>query len=163
MRINFRFFGSFSDSNSALILANTNNREVLFQKLGWDVDASCEVHTGIVIGNRVFHGANLNGHPIRQAHELINVLTSGRIVADEDSLSFWRGPDFQTADLIAYLGPASIATDQLAALDPREWRYSMGYRDLAFSSYVLDMIKWDRELRARHGPPVIGGRRQGLS
>lgn len=145
------------------ILANTNNREVLFQKLGWDVDASCEVHTGIVIGNRVFHGANLNGHPIRQAHELINVLTSGRIVADEDSLSFWRGPDFQTADLIAYLGPASIATDQLAALDPREWRYSMGYRDLAFSSYVLDMIKWDRELRARHGPPVIGGRRQGLS
>lgn len=145
------------------ILADAINRAVLFQKLGWDVDASCEVHTGIVIGNRVFHGANLNGHPIRQAHELINVLTSGRIVADEDSLSFWQGPDFQTADLIAYLGPASIATDQLAALDPREWRYSMGYRDLAFSSYVLDMIKWDRELRARHGPPVIGGRRQGLS
>jgi hypothetical protein len=137
------------------VLANAGNRALLFQKLGWDVDASSKVHTGIVIANRVFHGASLNGHPIRQAHELINVLTSGRIVADEDSLSFWLGSDFQTADLIAYLGPKSIATDQLAALDPREWRYSMGYRDLAFSSYVLDMIKWDREVRERHRPGCL--------
>lgn len=109
---------------------------------------------------RAAAATNGDAHPIRQAHELINVLTSGRIVADEDSLSFWSGPDFQTADLIAYLGTTSIATDQLAALDPREWRYSMGYRELAFSSYVLDMAKWDRELRARHGPAIPGGRRE---
>ena len=143
------------------ILADAANQASLFQKLGWEVDAPCDVHTGIVIANRVFHGASLNGHPIRQAHELINVLTGGRIVADEDSLSFWIGPDFQIADLIAYLGTASIATDQLVALDPHEWRYSMGYRELAFSSYVLDMAKWDRELRAKHGPEIPGGRREG--
>ncbi|MBF7015226.1 hypothetical protein QUC32_30080 (plasmid) [Novosphingobium resinovorum] len=142
------------------VLTEAANQAALFQKLGWEVDAPCDVHTGIVIANRVFHGASLNGHPIRQAHELINVLTSGRIVADEDSLSFWIGPDFQIADLIAYLGTASIATDQLEMLDPREWRYSMGYRELAFSSYVLDIAKWDRELRARHGPPIPGGRRE---
>ncbi|MBC3943694.1 hypothetical protein, partial [Sphingomonas albertensis] len=143
------------------VLAEAANQATLFQKLGWEIDPPCDVHTGIVIANRVFHGASLNGHPIRQAHELINVLTSGRIVADEDSLSFWISPDFQIADLIAYLGTASIATDQLEALDSREWRYSMGYRELAFSSYVLDMAKWDRELRARHGPPIAGGRREG--
>ena len=142
------------------VLADAGNQASLFQKLGWKVDVPCDVHTGIVIANRVFHGASLNGHPIRQAHELINVLTSGRIVADEDSLSFWIGPDFQIADLIAYLGTASIAADQLEVLDPREWRYSMGYRELAFSSYVLDMAKWDRELRARHGPAIPGGRRE---
>lgn len=142
------------------VLADAANQATLFHKLGWEVDAPCDVHTGIVIANRVFHGASLNGHPIRQAHELINVLTSGRIATDEDSLSFWIGPDFQIADLIAYLGTASIATDQLAALDPREWRYSMGYRELAFSSYVLDLAKWDRELRAKHGPPISGCRRE---
>ncbi len=146
--------------NRREILADAANQTALFQKLGWEVDAPSDVNTGIVIANRVFHGASLNGHPIRQAHELINVLTSGRIVADEDSLSFWIGPEFQTADLIAYLGTTSIATDQVAALDPREWRYSMGYRELAFSSYVLDMAKWDRELRARHGPAIPGGRRE---
>ena len=145
------------------VFVEAANQVLLFRKLGWEVEPSCDVHTGIIIANRVFHGASVNGHPVRQAHELINVLTTGRIVAEEDSLSFWIGTDFQTADLIAYLGTASIATDQLEVLDPHEWRYSMGYRDLAFSSYVLDMVKWNSELRAKHGPPIPGGRRAGVS
>ncbi|ESX49438.1 hypothetical protein X762_12330 [Mesorhizobium sp. LSHC426A00] len=136
------------------ILAEPANQAQLFRRLGWEVGSPCAVHTGIVIANRVFHGASLNGHPIRQAHELINVLRTGRIVTNDDSLSFWLGPEFQTADLTAYLGPRSIAADQLAALDARQWRYSMGYRDLVFSSYILDPLKGGRELRARHGPPV---------
>lgn len=95
------------------------------------------------------------GHPIRQAHELINVLKSGRIGANDEGLSFWLGDEFQTADLTAYLGPGSIADDQLAALDARQWHYSMGSRDLVFSSYILDMLKLDRELRERHGRQCI--------
>lgn len=136
------------------ILEEPANQSQLFQRLCWEVGSTCAVHTGIIIANRVFHGASLNGHPIRQAHELINVLTSGRITAKDGSLSFWLGADFQTADLTAYLGPKSIASDQLAALDARQWRYSMGSRDLVFSSYILDMVKWDQELRERYGPPV---------
>lgn len=139
------------------ILAEPANQAQLFRRLGWEVGSPCPVHTGIVIANRVFHGANLNGHPIRQAHELINVLRRGRIIANDDSLSFWLGAEFQTADLTAYLGPGSIAADQLAALDARQWHYSMGYRRLVFSSYVLDTLKWDRELRERHGPPMGEG------
>lgn len=144
------------------VFADVANQVSFFEKLGWQVDAPCDLHTGIVIANRVFHGASLNGHPIRQAHELINVLTSGRIVTEEDSLSFWIGSDFQTSDLINYLGTGSIATHQLETLEPRNWRYSMGYRELVFASYVLDMVKWDREVRARHGPPIPGGRRKGM-
>ena len=140
------------------ICADPANQSQLFKRLGWKVSSKCAVHTGIVIANRVFHGASLNGHPIRQAHELINVLVSGRIAArkgtKEESLSFWIGPDFQTADLTAYLGPKSIASDQLAALDVRSWRYSIGSRNLVFSSYILDMVKWDQELREKYGPPA---------
>lgn len=139
------------------ILEEPANQSQLFQRLCWEVGSTCAVHTGIIIANRVFHGASLNGHPIRQAHELINVLTSGRITAKDGSLSFWLGADFQTTDLTAYLGPKSIASDQLAALDARQWRYSMGSRDLVFSSYILDMVKWDQELRERYGPPIKEG------
>ena len=143
------------------ILSDPANQQQLFRELGWDSSQVGDVHTGIVIANRVFHGASLNGHPIRQAHELINVVSSGRIVAEEDSLSFWLGAEFQVADLIAYLGPESIAAGQLSALDSFEWSFSMGYRELAFSSYVLDPVKLDRELRERFGPPIPGGRQQG--
>ena len=142
------------------ILAEPANQAQLFRRLGWEVGSPCAVHTVIVIANRVFHGASLNHHPIRQAHELINVLTSGRIAANDDSLSFWLEAAFQTADLTAYLGSNSIAAEQLAALDSHQWCYAMGYRDLVFSSYILDMLKWDRKLRERYGPPIEGDRRQ---
>ncbi len=136
------------------ILVDPSNQSKLFKRLGWKVSSKCTVHTGIVIANRVFHGASLNGHPIRQAHELINVLKSGRIASrngpKEESLSFWLGPVFQTADLTRYLGTKSIASDQLAVLDARSWRYSIGSRGLAFSSYVLDMVKFDKEMRERY-------------
>ncbi|EBA05979.1 hypothetical protein SSE37_25263 [Sagittula stellata E-37] len=138
------------------IFADPANQSKLFERLGWKENSKCVVHTGIVIANRVFHGASLNGHPIRQAHELINVLTSGCITAikgpEEESLSFWIGPNFQTADLITYLGPKSIASDQLAALDALSCRYSIGSRELVFSSYVLDMVKFDKEMRERYKP-----------
>ena len=140
------------------LLVDASNQKQLFGKLDWNVETLVEVHTGIVIANRVFHGAILNGHPVRQAHELINVLTTGRLVGHEDSLSFWLGPEFQTADLVAYLSGDSIATRQLAALDPYRRSYTMGYRTLAFSSYVLDPVKIYRELGERYGPPVPGGR-----
>lgn len=136
------------------ILAEPANQAQLFRRLDWEVGSPCAVHTGIVIANRVFHGASLNGHPIRQAHELINVLRTGWIATNDDSLSFWLGAEFQTADLTVYLSPRSIAADQLEALDARQWRYSLGYRDLVFSSYILDTLKWGRELRERHGPSV---------
>lgn len=146
------------------IFADPASQSQLFKRLGWMANSKCVVHTGIVIANRVFHGANLNGHPIRQAHELINVLTSGRITTrkgrEEESLSFWLGPEFQTADLTAYLGPKSIASDQLAVLDTRSWRYSIGSRDLVFSSHVLDPIKFDKEVRERHKPSVGEARRK---
>jgi hypothetical protein len=136
------------------ILVDSANQSQLFKRLDWKVSSKCAVHTGIVIANRVFHGASLNGHPIRQAHELINVLKSGRITArngpKEESLSFWLEPDFQTADLTTYLGPKSIASDQLSVLDVRSWHYSIGSRELVFSSYVLDMVKFDREMRERY-------------
>ena len=141
------------------VLSDPANQAELFKRLGWKVGSPSDVYTCIVIANRVFHGASLNKHPIRQAHELINVLTNGRLVAYEDSLSLWLGPGFQTNDLIGYLGPDSIAAGQLAALDPWEWSYALGYRELAFSTYVLDPVKFDRQVRERYGPPIPGGRR----
>lgn len=117
------------------------NQKLLFEKLGWDVPPTAEVHTCIVIANRVFHGSTVGGHPVRQAHELINVLRSGKIGGPGTDLSFWAGPTFQTADLITYLTGDSVTAKQLAALDPSAWDYAMGYRNLVFSSYVMDPDK----------------------
>lgn len=138
------------------LLTDANHQRSLYAKLGWKV-APGSVHTSIILSNRVFHGARLHGHPVRQAHELINVLTSGSIVGPEDSLRFWRGEAFEVQDMIEYLGPGSVAAAQLAALERRDWVFAMGYRTLTFASYVLDPLKLQELMQERYGPSIPGG------
>ena len=123
------------------IFTEPHHQKALFQKLGWAVEPTAHVHTAIVIANRVFHGARLNGHPVRQAHELINLLTRGRIVGAERSLSLWGGETFHAEDLVTYLSDESLIAKILRVLDTCDVSYSMGYRRLIFSSYTLDLAK----------------------
>lgn len=114
------------------------NQAKLFAKLGWNVQPTSQLYTGIVIANRVFHGAEFNGHPVRQAHELINVLQSGTIGGDVD-LKFWKGDAFTTNDLITYLAGDSIAKKQLQAFERYPIEIDLGGKLLVFESHVLDM------------------------
>lgn len=128
-------------NNRRRIFTDPFHQKALFQKLGWAVAPTVHVHTAIVTANRVFHGARLNGHPVRHAHELINLLTRGRIVGAERSLSLWAGATFNAEDLVTYLSDESVTAKQLRVLDPCDVSYSMGYRRLVFSSYMLDLAK----------------------
>ncbi|MFP5515417.1 MAG: hypothetical protein ACLGJC_20320 [Alphaproteobacteria bacterium] len=125
----------------------------LLKKLGWAVEGTSNVHTGIIIANRVFHGATLNGHPVRQAHELINILTLGRVVGEEHSRSIWAGSEFHASDLVTYLEGDSLATKQLYALEPANREFAMGYRRLVFASYVLDLRTQYRIMEASY--PIV--------
>lgn len=114
------------------------NQTKLFGKLGWNVSPTSWVYTGIVTANRIFHGAEFNGHPVRQAHELMNVLATGTIGGDAE-LKFWKGDAFTTDDLIAYLGADSIARKQLQAFVRYPIEIDLGGRRLVFESHLLDM------------------------
>ncbi|MFT9180397.1 MAG: hypothetical protein ABF508_09035 [Zymomonas mobilis] len=123
------------------VFSDSANQSLLFEKLGWAVANTATVHTGIITANRIFHGASLHGHPVRHAHELINVLQNGELTIQDLNLSFWSGSTFQTNDLVTYLEGDSVATKQLAALDPITLEFEMGYRNLIFSSFALDPEK----------------------
>lgn len=115
-----------------------HHQAALFAKLGWDVPPTDQVHTGIIIANRIFHGAQFNGHPVRQAHELINVLRSGTIGGSGRDLRFWASAEFTADDLITYLGADSVAAKQLSALEPVPLEFDLGGKRLIFDSYALD-------------------------
>jgi hypothetical protein len=117
-----------------------SNQIKLFAGLGWDVPPTCQVHTGIIIANRVFHGAEFNGHPVRQAHELINILRFGTIGGDAN-LRIWTGDTFATDDLVTYLAGDSVATKQLQAFERYPIEIDLGERRLVFESHALDARK----------------------
>ncbi|WP_208404808.1 hypothetical protein [Sphingobium vermicomposti] len=136
----------------ASIFGQPAHQKQLFAKLGWNVKPTSHIHTGIIIANRVFHGANLEGHPVRQAHEFINVVSAGILVGGEEPLSLWAGAAFQTSDLCTYLGQNSVVAKQLTALDPHISETRLGYRRLEYVTCILDPQKLADVMLASYGP-----------
>jgi hypothetical protein len=75
-------------------LAVPETQAQVFKNLDWHVRPTLHIHTCIVTANRIFSGYAIDGHPVRQAHELLNVLQSGVINMDAGRYRFWKGESF---------------------------------------------------------------------
>ncbi|MCL5980200.1 MAG: endonuclease [Gammaproteobacteria bacterium] len=118
----------------------TANQENLLKWLGWDIPATADVHTGVITANRVFNGYTMGGHPVRQAHELINVVAGGYVrLGSEQQVRFWRDESFQALDLVEYLQGGSIIQQQFDLLRPFERRLHIEDMTLTLQNYHLDM------------------------
>lgn len=137
------------------LYADPANQAALFVKLGWNLQPTTRLHTSIVIANRVFHGARFNGHPVRQAKELMNVLLRGTIADEGAGLRFWKGETFTAEDLITYLEGESIVTKQLSALEPYPIGIDVGGRKLVFDSHILNVQKLNDTMLASYGGSAI--------
>lgn len=116
------------------------NQERLLRWLDWDVPVTNEVHTGIITANRVFNGYTMGQHPVRQAHELINVVKRGEIrFSDDQTVNFWRGPQLHALDIVDYLKGGNIIQQQFAHMLPSERRIQIGRFVLSLQSYAMDM------------------------
>lgn len=124
------------------------NQRALFKKLDWDVQPTTAIHTGIIIANRVFHGAKMSGHPVRQAHEFINVVLRGFVGRGDEQLSFWQGSAFQTSDLVSYLEGRTLVSDQMSSLQPATRKYVFGPRSLEILTYEMMPEVLDAKFRA---------------
>ena len=133
------------------LFADPVNQLALFRELGWDVEPTARFHTGVVTANRVFHGARFGGHPVRQAHELINALRTGIIDDGGDGIRFWRDETFAADDLITYLGDESLAAKQISAMEPYPIEIDLGGRRLVFESFALNQAKLRDALLSSYG------------
>lgn len=123
-------------------LEDSKNQAAFFGKCGWHVPFVTAVHTAVITANRLFHGYRAGAHPVRQAHELINVLVNGFIKrSDDKKLRFWEKDAFQVNDLLNYLQDKSIIAMQMEQLEPYESDVRMGAFSLRRRGYRLDLVK----------------------
>lgn len=127
-------------------LANADNQKRLFKALGWEFELPARVSTCVVMANRVFSGYRLGDHPVRQAHELINVLSRGYVGRGPNvpPRRFWRADTFEVADLLDYLDGKSVIHAQHAAMVPATRGISLKDRRLEFAHFVMDLKDMDR-------------------
>ena len=122
-------------------LANTANQKRLFEAMGWTVPSMSRVYTCTVTANRLFTGYKLGAHPVRQAHELINVLTRGQIGRgmEDPALRFWRAETFHVDDLIDYLDGKSVVGQHHAAMFPVTRSIDIMDKRLEFAQFAMDL------------------------
>ena len=140
----------------AWLLNHANQRRV-FDKLAWKVSATDHVHTCIAIGNRVFNGYDCEGHPVRQVHELLNVLLRGYIVIEDVTRRLWKNETLSVADVCSYLDGETTVSDFMESMRTLDRTLSFGDADLTFSSYVLDAHKLTGLSESKYPPVESGG------
>lgn len=127
-------------------LSEPSNQAQLFKALGWEVNTPASVATCIVTANRAFNGLRRGIHPVRQAHELINVLVRGYVGAGPGMAPyrFWRTEAFMVDDLLDYLDGKSVLQTQHAAMTPVTRSIALKGRQLELAQFSMDLPEMGR-------------------
>jgi len=123
-------------------LAECANQAKLFVKLGWTVPPTSRVYTCCITANRLLSGYRMGSHPVRQAHEFINVVRNGFIQLvghNNPQRRFWKGDEFHADDLIDYLEGKSVVQVQIEALVPDYRRFEIRGRTLTFKEFAMNL------------------------
>jgi len=133
-----------------LKFGETDYRKKVWKNLGWTMPAPTAIRTAVLIANRVFTGTNIEGHPVRQAHEFINVVARGEIRSPGAVYRFWDGDALSTADLDRYLGTDGLMGDHFASLEPHNYTYDLGSRKLGFKSWKFNALTHQELIQKRY-------------
>lgn len=122
-------------------LKQSGNQMRLLKALSWEVNEPISVRTCIVTANRALSGYHCGAHPVRQAHELINVLVHGVVgfAPEKPRHRFWRSETFEVKDLLDYLDCKSVLQMQHTAMTPTTREITLKDRQLKFAQFAMDL------------------------
>lgn len=130
--------------NSKLAFEDDLFRKNYLKGLGV-VDKKRVIHTCILMGNRIFNGYSINGHPIRYVHELDMVLNNGQIDSEIGIWRVWKNEEFSNDDLLAFFSSDyKLSESNFSSMNKlKEFMFIDG-KKIIFETYVyniLDSIK----------------------
>lgn len=134
-------------------LLDISKQQTLFKSLGWEINPTGQVITCIAIGNRVFNGYECAGHPVRQVHELLNVLKNGVVIINDEKRRIWNGLSFSVNDLVEYIAGETSIADFLANIHPHNRQFKFGSKTLIFTLYSLNLPSLSETGKARY--PIV--------
>lgn len=133
-------------------LASREVQTRVFGSLGWKVPPATDIRTCVVTANRIFSGYAIEGHPVRQAHEVLNVVTKGIVTFNNgEQYRFWRGESFSVVDLLDYLEGNTLVRDSFEAMNESTVRMSLrGGGQLMFRTFGVDFEGLRQRMQERY-------------
>ncbi|WP_339651947.1 hypothetical protein, partial [Halopseudomonas pelagia] len=96
-------------------------------------------HYGVINANRALSGFTKNGIRVFHANELMNFISSGKIISDSDEYSCWRSEKFDISDLVSYIDGEVIVGDMEAHKVPMLFSVSLRNYSLHFRTFQYDL------------------------
>ncbi len=123
--------------------------KMLARKIGIKSLDGFRFSTCVVMGNRMFSGGRVLGHPVRSVFELVNFLNSGEVSFHEGNIrkstkrelfnfKVWHGEEFCSEDLIDYLEKDLMHEPVFRAMKEVKQIISLGSRKMVVPIYRLD-------------------------
>lgn len=101
-----------------------------------------EIHTLILLGNRIFTSLNGFKHSIRYIHELNMIFAGGIINSSFGKWRYWKNEEFSENDFLRYISNDDpMLNDFLDAMDPYRIVITCGDHRIEKESYSLNILK----------------------
>lgn len=110
----------------------------LFEQLGWSnyYNTEINIHYGICNANRMLVGYSKNDVHVHHAHQLINLLETGKVQNFDVSESLWSGDDFQTADLVRFMRGQAINQNYDHLTEKYNFKFRTDNHEICIESYL---------------------------
>jgi hypothetical protein len=115
-------------------------RQLLANKLGWNLDGVSEVVTCIVTGNRMFSGIRLGQHPVRPFYEIGNFIIGGELIIFGQELRLRPEGPLAGAALRDFISSDELQKKRFAALRCDDKIVRFGETTVSIEDYVLDPL-----------------------
>jgi len=125
-------------------------QESLFKSLRWTQRKAKSVQSCIVTANRLFNGYCVDGHPVRQAHEMHNFLNEGKLRLSNCEYRLWRAEKFSINDFNEYLSNSSYLQDIFGSMQEVISTHPLGGKlSLQLKTFSLDIKALERAVHER--------------
>lgn len=133
------------DLSSSALIDSASRKQILNN---WGVPIrDYEIHTLILLGNRIFTAPNGFKHQVRYIHELYMILTGGEINSSFGKWRYWQKETFSEEDFIRFISEKDpLNNDFLEALCPVKLVISCEEYKIERESYSLNIVKhWEMD------------------
>lgn len=117
------------------ILNDINKYKSFCQKLNFHISNDTVIRYGVINANRALTGYEKDGVRVFHANELVNFITTGRIVIMNEEYTCWKDNEFTSKDLISYMD-GHLSSDILNIIEKIEYRKNYRSMSLVTNTYV---------------------------
>jgi len=125
-------------------------RNLMSQKLDWDLSGVSEVVSCIVTGNRMFNGIRLGSHSVRSFYELGNFILDGAVIIFDQKVNLRTDGPLTAEALKKYIQSDLSHKKIFAALLRDDMKVNFGDTQVFAEDYHLDLAT----LAAEFGVPL---------